>query len=267
MATNATHGPLNGFHSLLTNRADVTQWVAIDLGTRQSIDAVRLFPARPYDYPDTPGFLFPMRFRIELSDRDGASEARVVVDETKTDVANPGTNAPIYRFPPSSARFVRLQVSRLRERDENSHAFALAEMEILRGSDNVARNRKVMALNSIETGPWAKANLTDGITLSVPPSTVPPALPVTMVRKEFRCPSAVAKATAYVTSKGLYELRLNGQRVGDRLLAPEWTSYRRRTQVQTYDVTKLLQQGVNAVGVMVAEGWYAGRLMAMPRFP
>jgi alpha-L-rhamnosidase len=77
----------------------------------------------------------------------------------------------------------------------------------------------------------------------------------------------VAKATATVTAKGLYELHLNGQRVGDRLLAPEWTSYRKRIQVQTYDVTGLLRQGANAVGAMVAEGWYAGRLMAMPRFP
>ncbi len=53
-------GPLNGYHSEFANSADTTKWVAIDLGEPQSFDAVRLFPARPYDWqPDTPGFLFP----------------------------------------------------------------------------------------------------------------------------------------------------------------------------------------------------------------
>jgi alpha-L-rhamnosidase len=69
-----------------------------------------------------------------------------------------------------------------------------------------------------------------------------------------------------VTARGLYELRLNGQRVGDQLLAPEWTSYGKRLQYQTYDVTSLLRPGENAIGCLLGEGWYAGRLMAVGRF-
>ena len=80
-------------------------------------------------------------------------------------------------------------------------------------------------------------------------------------------PADVRRATAYVTALGLYELHLNGRRLEDRILAPEWTSYRKRVQVQTYDITQMLHKGDNVIGVQVGEGWYAGRLMAMPRFP
>ena len=69
---------------------------------------------------------------------------------------------------------------------------------------------------------------------------------------------AVARARAYVTSHGLYELHLNGRRVGDQLFTPGWTSYKKRLQYQTYDVTSLLKSGDNAVGAMLGNGWYRG---------
>ena len=55
------------------------------------------------------------------------------------------------------------------------------------------------------------------------------------------------RATVSVTGLGLYELRINGQRVGDHVLAPEWTRYGKRIKYQTYDVTDLLRDGQNAV--------------------
>jgi alpha-L-rhamnosidase len=56
----------------------------------------------------------------------------------------------------------------------------------------------------------------------------------------------------------VYELRINGWRVGCNILAPEWTDYHTRIQYQTYDVTKLLRGGDNAVGAVIGDGWYAG---------
>src|SRR5690348_1693094 len=91
-------------------------------------------------------------------------------------------------------------------------------------------------------------------------------LPATMLRKTFQLDQPVKRATVYVTALGLYELRLNGRRVGDQLLAPEWTSYSNRVQYQTYDVTDLLRPGPNAVAAWLGEGWYAGRLMAVGRY-
>jgi alpha-L-rhamnosidase len=84
--------------------------------------------------------------------------------------------------------------------------------------------------------------------------------PVPMVRREFKLSGPVERARAYVTSHGLYEMQLNGQRVGDELLTPGWTSYNKRLQYQTYDVTPLLKPGANAVGVFLGSGWYRGDL-------
>lgn len=78
------------------------------------------------------------------------------------------------------------------------------------------------------------------------------------LRKTFRIDQAVRRATVYVTALGLYELRLNGQRVGDHLLAPEWTNYNKRVQYQTYDVTTMLRKGSNALGAILGNGWYCG---------
>ena len=84
--------------------------------------------------------------------------------------------------------------------------------------------------------------------------------PAPMFRHDFDLHGPIVNARAYITSHGLYELYLNGQRVGDRLFTPGWTSYATRLQYQTYDVTSQLKDGANAVGVMVGEGWYRGTI-------
>ena len=72
--------------------------------------------------------------------------------------------------------------------------------------------------------------------------------PAPMLRGIFAVKGAVKSARAYVTSLGLYELEINGKRVGDRLFTPGWTSYHHRLQYQTYDVTSHLLAGENAIG-------------------
>lgn len=84
--------------------------------------------------------------------------------------------------------------------------------------------------------------------------------PALLLRKAFAANGQVAAARLYATSLGIYELELNGRRVGDALFTPGWTSYRNRLQYQTYDVTDLLREGDNALGVALANGWYKGVL-------
>lgn len=93
---------------------------------------------------------------------------------------------------------------------------------------------------------------------SKPAVTNASAQPAIMVRKEFDLPGTVKRAVVSVTGLGLYELRINGRRVGDHLLAPEWTRYGNRIQYQTYDVTDLLLSGRNAVGAQLHGGWWKG---------
>jgi alpha-L-rhamnosidase len=256
--------PHNGYHSQLAPSADAPKWVALDLGVSQNIDAFRLFPARPYDWqPDTPGFLFPLRFKIEAGQQADFADALVVVDHTQADEPNPGTNAPLFQIAPVAARYVRLQTTRLRVRSGTDYGLALAELEVLSKGTNLARGSRVTALDSIEAGGWAARNLVDGRTQPQAP-TAPAPKPAVLFRKTFELDSPVKRATAYVTGLGLYELRINGRRVGENLLAPEWTSYSNRVQYQTCDVTGLLRRGPNALGATVGEGWFMGRLMGIP---
>lgn len=85
-------------------------------------------------------------------------------------------------------------------------------------------------------------------------------MPSPMLRKGFSLDKPVRRAIATVSALGLYELSINGQRVGHRCLSPEWTNFNKRVQYQAYDVTDLLRSGDNAIGAMLGDGWYAGRL-------
>lgn len=84
--------------------------------------------------------------------------------------------------------------------------------------------------------------------------------PTPVLRKDFTLKKKIKEARAYVTSHGYYELHLNGQRISDEVLAPGWTSYGKRLQYQVYDVTAQLKTGPNAIGAMLADGWYRGTL-------
>ncbi|HEX2914481.1 MAG TPA: family 78 glycoside hydrolase catalytic domain [Chloroflexia bacterium] len=85
--------------------------------------------------------------------------------------------------------------------------------------------------------------------------------PSPLLRKEFEVRPGVSQARLYITALGLYEAELNGNRVGDHVLAPGWTSYQKRLRYQTFDVTDLLKPGRNCLGAVLGEGWFKGRLL------
>lgn len=78
----------------------------------------------------------------------------------------------------------------------------------------------------------------------------------TVYLKNFRCAAKAEKAILKITALGVYEAKLNGERVGDFILAPGWTSYLNRLQVQSYDVTDMLKTE-NSLEVTVGQGWRA----------
>ena len=84
--------------------------------------------------------------------------------------------------------------------------------------------------------------------------------PAQYFRKQFSVNKKITSATAYITAHGMYEAEINGKRVGDAYLTPGWTSYKTRLQYQVYDVTSLLNNGNNAVGAVLGNGWYRGFL-------
>ena len=105
-------------------------------------------------------------------------------------------------------------------------------------------------------------NIIASIVLKAKPKLPPEErlLPVTLLRKEFTVKVGLVKARAYATARGTYGIQFNGKTPDERMLAPEFTAYHKYLCYQTYDITRLLQTGKNACGVMLADGWWAGRI-------
>ena len=82
--------------------------------------------------------------------------------------------------------------------------------------------------------------------------------PAPFLRRSFSTRGPVRRAVLYATARGLVELQVNGARVGDAVLAPGWTDYRKRIEYAAHDVTPLLADGPNVVSAILGDGWYAG---------
>jgi alpha-L-rhamnosidase len=84
-----------------------------------------------------------------------------------------------------------------------------------------------------------------------------PAETVKALRGEFTVGRRVVSARLYATALGAYEIFVNGKRAGDQVMAPGWTDFRLRLKYQTYDVTSEMVAGKNAIGALLAPGWYS----------
>jgi alpha-L-rhamnosidase len=100
---------------------------------------------------------------------------------------------------------------------------------------------------------WITPNLTEDETKSNP---------APLLRKEFALnpKKKIEQARLYASAMGLYEVSLNGKRVGDQYFTPGWTAYDFRFQYQTYDVTGMLKNGANCLGAMLGDGWFRGHM-------
>lgn len=152
--------PSNGYHSGIATTPDTTKWVQIDLGESVSIDTIRIVPARPTDFTDTPGFGFPLRYRLEVSDAADFTRSIVVEQFVDTDAPNPGDEPRVVSAGGQRARYVRLTATHLWERT-NDYVFALAELEVLEGDKNLAAGKPVTALDETETERWSTKFLVD----------------------------------------------------------------------------------------------------------
>lgn len=110
-------------------------------------------------------------------------------------------------------------------------------------------------------GGWMAAEAFDGTPWRGPaPVADVERMPVPYLRKKFNVSRPIKRATVYVTALGTYELHLNGAKVGNDVLTPGWTEFRKRVLYQTYDVTRMIHQGDNAIGALLGDGWYASVL-------
>ena len=156
-----------GYHSQIMPDADNKKWVQIDLGRSQPIDDLVLYPAHvKYGGHPGPGFGFPPRFIVEISDDPEFATKQVVADHTSDNVPNPGDTPYVVQAFGTPGRYIRITATRLWKRTDD-WIFALSELAVLSGGKNLATGATVTALDSIEAGVWAKKNLVDGFTSQV----------------------------------------------------------------------------------------------------
>src|SRR5262249_32807301 len=130
--------PSNGYHSNIEPTPAAPKWVQVDWHRSVALDEVRLIPARPVDFPDTPGFGFPPRFKVEISDDPAFASAETIADYTSADLKNPGDVPFVLPLNGQPARCIRVTATRLWERTTD-FVFALAELQAFANGTNVAR--------------------------------------------------------------------------------------------------------------------------------
>lgn len=120
-------------------------------------------------------------------------------------------------------------------------------------SDDLLDKEVASSVHSFETGMmniknWQGAWIGDGKDKDYQPAPY--------FRKKFAAGKTIKSARAYIAAAGLYELYINGKKIGDHRLDPLYTRFDRRNLYVTYDVTGQLRNGDNAIGVLLGNGWY-----------
>lgn len=114
--------------------------------------------------------------------------------------------------------------------------------------------------SSFETGLLAKTDWT-GKWISAPARDTTGSAPAVYLRKTFVLNKSPASVRVYATARGLFELRINGERVGQDYFTPGWTDYHKRNQYLTYDITGKTIEGLNVIGGVLGDGWHNGNLL------
>jgi alpha-L-rhamnosidase len=266
--------PIHCYRSELSSGPDTTNWIVLDLATARRMDAIDIIPARPpKESGDFRTPMFPLRFKVETASNPDFSDAQLVVDETAADFPNPRKPTCRFSFAPTTARYVRLTVTRMSCWDGQDYGVALGGVAVFDGARSIAVGAHVECSDSLESQNWSKQFLVDGRAavalgpdspalatgmMDVTPKSTVSRVP--MLRREFNIADNIQRATLYVTARGFYEVHINGEKVGDELLAPGYTDYNARLQYQTFDVTRLVHRGQNAIGALLGYGWYAGHM-------
>jgi alpha-L-rhamnosidase len=245
--------------------ADEIEWVQIDLGSPKPIERVVLHPMRHND-PAAGGWVdgygFPLRFRLEVSDDADFKTVAAVCDQTQADYPNPGQGPVSFEADAKRGRYLRLTVTRQWSRGAGlPFVYTLGEMEVFSTGINVALKAPVTASHSVESYGWSKSRITDGLRLcsSVRGPAELEKYPhaAIFLRKEIQVAKPVKRAIVAMSGLGWSELSLNGKKVGDAVLSPQFSDYNKRVPYVMYDVTEFLRQEANGIGVILGNGFSA----------
>jgi hypothetical protein len=237
-----------GFKSADAKLADAAKWVQVDLGKPLSFTEIALYPMF---FADQAGYAFPVRYKVSASDEPSFQTETIIADFTREDFKNPRFSAVHLPVKNTIGRYVRVTATRLAQK-ATGYSFALRQIEVLSGGKNVAAGKPVDASDSDDNNGFSKINLTDRVS----DYRNFPNYSSMLLRKDFSVKPALVRATIHISGLSEYELTINGHKIGDYLLTPGWTDYRKTVLYDTYDVTPQLKSGANAIGIMLGNSVY-----------
>ncbi|WP_250004192.1 family 78 glycoside hydrolase catalytic domain [Actinoplanes sp. M2I2] len=193
-------------------------------------------PRLSWQVPAAPAGYVQTRYAIEITRGRGQAPAGLATTEVFEVVSGDQVLVPWPGAPLESREAVTVRV---RAGDDGGWSDwsepATAEAGLLDPADWTAR-----FVSPAEIGAWGQ--------------------PSPILTGTIELPANVTRARLYATAHGLYEARLNGERVGDEQLAPGWTAYQHRLRYRSHDVTGLVAEGVNRLEVQLGNGWFRGYL-------
>lgn len=237
-----------GYRAKSAASQTTTKWVQVDLKKISQISSIRI---TPMFFEDRAGYGFPSNFKVEIADEEDFKKATIVADYSKRAFNNPGWKPVSFSIKNATGRFVRITANKLWGWEQN-YQFALRQVEVFSDGKNIASGNPVQALDNNEANGWDKQNLTDEpLDRSALPNYSSMAL-----RKDFSINKGLSRAVIFVSGMSEFELSINGQKVGEDLLNPGWTDYKKTILYSTYDVTAKLKAGNNAIGIILGNGMY-----------
>ncbi len=236
-----------GFKSSEAVSPDQSKWVQVDLGTVRKFSEVSL---SPLFYADRDGYDFPLRFKVETANDSLFRSSSIIADYTSADVENPGFK-PFHIYKAGEGRFLRLTITKLAPIGDK-FMYALRQIEVLSAGQNIAAGKIVTVSDSDDSNGFNKSNLTDQVSNY---QTFPNYSSI-LFRKNFFNKAGLVHAIIHLSGLSQYELTINSSKIGDYLLTPGWTNYKKTVLYDTYDVTSQILRGDNTIGILVGNGMY-----------
>jgi hypothetical protein len=200
--------------------------------------------------------------KVKVASAGGTDTVTTWLDGTQIDQSNYTTASLGYDVTKLATGYVGFR-SGLVDGGSGGETFLIDEITVTCDDDSSV----LLSEDFTASNPFSSGTLTDGAlrvvrdpewTIYQPPDTKP------LLRTTFTTATGkqITAARLYASARGVYEMRLNGEKVGDQFLAPGHTDYPTRIQAQTYDVTdQVLGNGaLNSLGGLLGDGWYAGKI-------
>lgn len=154
--------PTYGYHSKIEEDPDHVKWIQLDLGKSYDLEQIVLVPGYKGEGLFMPGYGFPLRFKVELSNVPNFDVKKTVIDYSMHNHHARTDKSFIINFDKSKARYIRLQANKLWKGRGEEYFLAMAEIQAFEQGKNVARKAKVMTSDSFTSKHWHPRFLLDG---------------------------------------------------------------------------------------------------------